>query len=412
MPYAQYTKGVSFSLKPKPCPDCGSEPIFHRRDYMLLLTDTIAIPFFSSLHEFFFRPLTKGLSKKEKKFYLTPYILDALVMLKLGSYLDAYDDKTLLLDQVLWDEAKARGIVMREFRLFGMPIAAFEARVQSGKRIAFSSFPTPPYASPGVWWLDTKSVMKQKFLNRGIPVARGGAAMTKRGAHNIFKTLEAPVIVKPYQGSGSRHTTVHITNEQELDRAFDVSQQITPMSVVEEELVGAVYRPTAVGGKLIATIRRDVPQVVGDGVHTIEELVEEENKHPKRQGPYYSKIEFTEAHLRELARQGLTIKSIPSAGKVVTLHQKINWSVGGTTTDVTDEVHPDNRALFELVSDVLGAPMVGIDFIIEDISKSWKEQKRCGIIECNSRPFFDNHHLPFKGKPRNVSAAIWDHAGF
>jgi cyanophycin synthetase len=56
--------------------------------------------------------------------------------------------------------------------------------------------------------------------------------------------------------------------------------------------------------------------------------------------------------------------------------------------------------------------LVGIDFIIEDISKSWKEQARCGVIECNSRPFFDNHHLPFNGKPRNVAGAIWDYAGF
>ena len=379
---------------------------------MLLLTDTVAIPFFSSLHEFFFRPFIKLAAKKEKKFYLTPYILDALVTLRLGEYLDAYDDKTLLLDQVLWDEAKARGIVMREFRLFGLPLAAFVATVPSGKRIAFSSFPTPPYTSPGVWWMDTKSVMKQKFLNRGIPVARGGASMTKSGARKIFKTLETPVIVKPYQGSGSRHTSTHVMSEAELDRAFKISQQITPMSVIEEELVGAVYRPTVVGNKLIATIRRDVPQVIGDGTHTVEELVAEENKHPKRQGPYYSKIEFTEAHLKELARQGLTVKSVPDAGQVVTLHQKINWSVGGTTTDVTDEVHEDNKQLFELVAEVLGAPMVGIDFIIEDISKSWKDQKRCGIIECNSRPFFDNHHLPFKGKPRNVSAAIWDYAGF
>jgi cyanophycin synthetase len=236
--------------------------------------------------------------------------------------------------------------------------------------------------------------------------------MMLRGALKIFRRLNAPVIVKPYEGSGSRHTTTHITDEKGLKRAVEISQQIAPMSVVEEELRGAVYRPTVVGGKLSATIRRDVPQVMGDGTHTIEELIEEENKNPKRNGPYYQKIVMTEAHLRELARQGYTIKSVLPQGTVALLHQKINWSVGGTTTDVTDEVHPDNAALFEKIAEVLHAPLVGIDFIIEDISRSWKVQERCGVIECNSRPFFDNHHLPYKGKPRNVAGALWDYAGF
>lgn len=397
--------------KPKACAECGSEPITHRREYMMLFVNTLAMPFFSSFHEWLSLPFKKLTGTKERT-DIFPYVLDLFVATRLGTYLDEYDDKTLLLDQVLWDEAKNRGIVMREFRLFGLPLAAFVAKRADGRRIAFSSFPTPPGAPQAVWWLDTKHIMKRKFINRGIPVAAGGAALTKEGARRLFKTLTAPVIVKPYEGSGSRHTTTHIMDERGLDRAFTISQQITTMSVIEEELVGAVYRPTVVGGKLIATIRRDVPQVVGDGVHTVEQLVEEENKNPKRGGPYYSKIKMEEAHKRELARQGYTMQTVPPLGSVVTLHQKINWSVGGTTTDVTDEVHPDNVALFEKIGDVLNAPMVGIDFIIGDISKSWKSQERCGVIECNSRPFFDNHHLPFKGKPRNVAGAIWEYAGF
>src|SRR3569832_2993332 len=130
------------------------------------------------------------------------------------------------------------------------------------------------------------------------------------------------------------------------------------MSVVEEELIGAVYRPTVVGGRLIATIRRDVPQVAGDGSHTIAELIEEENKNPKRIGPYYQKIVMTEAHLIELARQFYTMQSVLPQGTTAYLHQNINWSVGGTTTDVTDEVHPDNIALYEKIAEVQHATLV------------------------------------------------------
>jgi cyanophycin synthetase len=402
---------MQFSLKPKPCVECGSEPVFHHREYLMLFVNTLVMPFFSSLSDSLSSAFKKSPQSERSSFSIMPKFLDILAALRIGRYLEQYDDKTLLLDQVLWDEAKNRGIVMREFRLFGLPLAAFAAE-QNGTRIAFSSFPTAAGAQDAVWWIDTKNILKRKFENLGIPVARGGGAMSWNGAKKIFKKLEAPVIVKPYEGSGSRHTTTHVMDEAGLKRAFDISQQISPMSIVEEELKGAVYRPTVVGGKLAATIRRDVPQVVGDGSHTIKELIEEENKNPKRNGPYYQKIVMTEAHLKELARQGYTMQSVPEAGKTVFLHQKINWSVGGTTTDVTDDVHPDNVALFEKIADVLHAPLVGIDFIIEDISKSWKEQERCGVIECNSRPFFDNHHLPFNGKPRNVAGTIWDFAGF
>ncbi|HEV8677634.1 MAG TPA: hypothetical protein VN701_02280 [Candidatus Paceibacterota bacterium] len=397
-------------LRPRACAECGSEPVLHSRDYLMLFVNVAAMPFFSSLAEWFFSPFKK--TGAESPFSFMPRALDLLAALKLGSYLKQYDSKTLLLDQVLWDEAKRRDIIMREFRLFNLSIATFVASAPGKKRIAFASFPTPAGAPEAAWWIDTKSVMKRKFENLGIPVAAGGAAMTLKGAIKIFRSLASPVIVKPYEGSASRHTTTHITSEEELERAFKVSQEIAPMSVIEEELRGAVYRPTVVGGRLAATIRRDVPQVAGDGAHTVEELIEEENKNPKRNGPYYQKIVMTEAHLKELARQGYTMQSVPSAGTVVFLHQKINWSVGGTTTDVTENVHPDNVALFEKIAEVLHAPLVGIDFIIEDISKSWKEQGRCGVIECNSRPFFDNHHLPFKGKPRNVAGTIWDYAGF
>ncbi len=400
---------ATFSFRPAPCAECGSEPIFHNREYMMLFVNTVAMPFFSSISDFFSPPRAKASASHNP---WMPHLLDLFAAAKVGRYMDVYDDKTLLLDQVLWDEAKSRDIVMREFRLFGLSIATFVAENARGERVAFSSFPVPAGVPEAVWWIDQKDVMKRKFINQGIPVARGGGALTLRGALKLFRSLDAPVIVKPYEGSGSRHTTTHITSEAGLTRAFNISQQIAAMSVVEEELIGAVYRPTVVGGKLVATIRRDVPQVVGDGAHTIEQLIEEENKNPKRNGPYYQKIVMTEAHHKELARQGYTVKSVPPAGTTVFLHQKINWSVGGTTTDVTDEVHPDNRALFEKIAEVLHAPLVGIDFIVEDISKSWKEQQRCGVIECNSRPFFDNHHLPFNGKPRNVAGAIWDYLGF
>ena len=92
----------------------------------------------------------------------------------------------------------------------------------------------------------------------------------------------------------------------------------------------------------------------------------------------------------------------------MTLNQKVSRSYGATTSDMTPVTHPENVKLFEKIGRVLGDSLVGIDFIVNDISKPWTEQKRCGVIECNSLPFLDLHHYPFTGTPRDAAGALWD----
>ncbi|HVU80166.1 MAG TPA: hypothetical protein VHD37_02260 [Candidatus Paceibacterota bacterium] len=385
------------------CPDCGSDAIHHRAQYLMLLMGLGAEPLTAAIGT-----LSDAVLSLFPRRAGSGRISELLARWGLADTIDSYDDKTLLLDQVLWDEAKARGIHMREVRLLGLPTASFLARLPDGRQISFESIPFPPGTPEPVWWIDNKSVMKKKFKALGIPVARGGSAFSLARAKRLFGEIGGTAIVKPAEGSASRHTTLHVRDEAELLRAFKVAKQVSPLVVIEEELEGPVYRPTLVRGQLIATIRRDPPKVVGDGEHTIEELVAEANKHPGRQGPYFSHIKLNAAAFEELRLQRLTPESVPEQGRTVHLHQKINWALGGTTTDATDEVHPDNKALFERIAEVLQAPIVGIDFIIKDISTSWKEQEKCGVIETNGRPFFDNHHLPFEGTPRNVAGVIWD----
>ncbi len=352
------------------------------------------------------RPVTRVLGALERR--ITPSFFQFLHGLGWVTVLSEPDEHTMLAQRTLYEEGKQRGIKVEEVRLFGTPHNVFLATMPDGKVIAYEGIPLPGVMRDQAPWMDNKAAMKKHFRRAGFPIARGAAAMTLGKARNIFSQLDSPVIVKPYAGSGSRHTTLHVQNEAELTRAFTVATQVAPVALVEEELQGDVYRATCVNGTLVATLRRDPPTVVGDGIHTVTERIEEENKHPKRQGPYFGPITLNADAVKELRYQNLLPDSIPAIGQRVRLHQKINWSVGGTTTDVTDEVHPETRALFEEAAQMLCAPIVGFDFIIEDIARSWKEQSRCGFIEANSMPFFDNHHLPFSGKPRNVAALIWD----
>lgn len=389
---------------PEPCVECGGDPIFHGMTYYTILIDDTMRSLFDP--GFVGRILGKGAHALERAF--TPLFLDAVTALGWARTLEKPDDSTQLLALMMWQEAEVRGITVQEVRLFDLPRNIFTATFPNGSRIAYEGIPLPPSAINRAPWLDNKAELKKHFSKLGLPVAKGGTASNWWAAKRLYSKLAPPVIVKPYSGSGSRHTLLHIDNEAELMRAFKVATQICPAAVIEEELIGPVYRATVVDGKLAATLRRDQPYVVGDGKRTITELVEDANMHPKRGGPYFHQIKLDEAAEKELAWQKMTFSSIPEHGQRVLLHQKINWGVGGTTADVSDVVHADNVELFEEVARVLKAPIVGIDFIIDDITRSWKEQDRCGVIECNSMPFFDNHHLPFEGEPRNVAALIWD----
>lgn len=386
------------------CDDCGGESVYHGVEYAAVLLDTLLMPMFT-VPAIWWRRIAGAKKTSERPVLIKLY--KGFTYLGLAELLDKPDGKTLLLDHVLWEEAKRRGIAMREFRLLGTPNNTFMATLPGGRRIAFYGVPLA-YTSEPAWWINDKSILKKRLGELDVPVPRGDSFATLRAAQDFFMSLGRPVITKPSIGSASRHTTMHINDASTLTKGFAVAKQVSPYVIVEEELAGCVYRPTVVRGRLLATLRRDQPFVVGDGTSTIEELVAEENKNPKRGGPYFSPITLNAAADVELALQSLSRTGVPSKGQRVQLHPKINWALGGTTTDVSDEVHSDNIELFERIAAILNVPLVGIDFIIKDISRSWHEQPGCGVIECNDMPYFDNHHLPFKGKPRDIAGPVWD----
>lgn len=336
-----------------------------------------------------------------------PLVLRTCAFLRIGRFqknIRADDsDRT----RSLWEEAKRRGIEMKEYRC-GPIKDLFIARFR-GKTRCFDGLPRPvgPEAE-SLYWMDNKPLMRARFARAGIPIARGGSAFRERHGREIFHSLGKPVITKPYSGSRSRHTTIHIQSEQEFLKAFRTAKVISQKVLIEEELSGFVFRGTLIGGKCIAVMRREPPHVIGDGVHAVRALVLKENARPERKGPTFHRIATGREAEDELARQGLAWESIPPKGAFVPLNQKISRGVGASNSDVTELVHEENRRLLEKIGAVLRDPLVGVDFVIADVSRPWQKQKRCGVIECNSLPFIDLHHYPLNGAPRNVAGALWD----
>jgi len=391
----------------KICPDCGPATVIHSVEWFSALLDSGLSPIFG-VFEFIWRGVGGIFYRLPLARFSVP-CMKILTALHLGTFSDTRDSKDNLRTQAMWESANKRGISVFQFRFFGNPDTSFFVARRGNSVRVFDGLPrverTP---SKSLKWMDNKGTMKKKFLDASIPVAKGGVCFSLPRALKVFRSIEKPVIVKPHIGSRSRHTVVHINDEKSLAVAFKKAKQLSPWVVVEEELEGMVFRASVVDRKLVGVIRREPPHVFGDGVSTVRTLVQKDNQNPLRHGPIFHTIPMDEEADAELRRQDLSWNSIPAKGIFVTLNQKVSRSYGATTSDMTPVTHPENVKLFEKIGRVLGDSLVGIDFIVNDISKPWTEQKRCGVIECNSLPFLDLHHYPFTGTPRDAAGALWD----
>jgi D-alanine-D-alanine ligase-like ATP-grasp enzyme len=388
------------------CPDCGNAPVNH-----FMHKFSVVMDFFVEKLNGVARPImgfTEPLFNRFVDRYF-PSLFKILTAIGVGHVVTAPDTHMNARERVFWEEGIRRGVKLWGWRMFEgantLSVAEF-----NGKSLVFSTIPRPGYqTSDGSDWIDSKDKLREHFLPAGIPMARGGVVRSWNEAKTMFLSLTPPVIAKPARGSRSRHTTTHIDTLDELEIAYEKAKQLCPWVIIEEELIGLVHRGTVIGGKVVGILRREPAAVTGDGVHTVLELITKENENPMRQGPIFHQIELHDPeHDKELMRHGMTLKSIPPSGKIVTLSQKASRGLGGGATDVTDDAHPEIVRMLEKVAEVLGDSLVGIDFIIDDVRKPWRQQPRSGVIECNGAPFIDLHLFPLVGKPRNTPGALWD----
>jgi D-alanine-D-alanine ligase-like ATP-grasp enzyme len=398
------------------CPDCGPATVSHGVERWNARADNFFSYVFAPLDLVWnaARPAVAFL----KPGRIAPAIFTLATALGLGRITVKPDERNTDRTRVLWEEAEKRGIAMREFRPFGLPRNIFFASYKGDTRV-FDGLPRPRLGNEAAQnWMDDKGVILEKFHAAGIPVPRGGAVKTFRQAEVMFHDIVGgssgtgegaahasanAAIIKPALGSRSRHTYMHITTTEALQKAFAKAKEISPRVVVEEELPGFVFRITLVGGAIAGVMRREPPHVLGDGKHTLQELITEENKNPLRHGAVFHTLEVDPAML---VAQNTSLDAVPAKNNMVILHPKVSRSFGASNTEIED-IHPDNRELFLKIARVLDDPLVGVDFIMKDMARSWKEQK-CGVIECNSLPFIDLHHFPLKGPARNVAGMVWD----
>src|SRR5436190_2769598 len=193
--------------------------------------------------------------------------------------------------------------------------------------------------------------LTRELLDRAfIPTPWGGVAATEAEAVGLFERIDGPVVAKPLHGNQGRAVTIGITTREEVAAAFRAATTISSRVVVEERLTGRDYRVIVIGGRFVAASERKPAQVIGDGRRSIEALVAEVNRDPRRGESHekpLTRLVLDELAEAQLAAQGLRVTDVPEAGRIVALRATANLSTGGTARDVTDAVHPDIVLLCE-----------------------------------------------------------------
>lgn len=268
-------------------------------------------------------------------------------------------------------------------------------------------------AETGLTGAVAESIAQDKELTRtllsaaGIPVPSGRPVANAEDAWAAACEIGGPVVVKPQDGNQGKGVAVNLVSREQVEAAYAIAAEISGEVLVERCIPGHDYRMLVVGNKLIAAARRDPPEVIGDGAHSIRQLVEQINSDPRRGEGHanaLTKIHFDEIAVAHLATVGLSAESIPPEGTRVSLRNNANLSTGGTATDVTGDVHPELAARVEAAAQMIGLDICGIDVVCDSVSNPLEEHG--AIIEVNAAPGLRMHLQPSFGKGCAVGEAI------
>ena len=255
-----------------------------------------------------------------------------------------------------------------------------------------------------------KDLTKKLLHAAGVPVPMGRPVDNLEDGWAVAQQVGLPVVVKPQDGNQGKGVTVGIADRAHFDAAYAAAAEYGAV-MVESYLPGHDFRLLVVGNKLVAAARREPPLVVGDGQHTVRELVAEVNRDPRRgegHGTSLTKIRIDAIAKTRLQAQGLTPESVPARGQRVILRNNANLSTGGTATDVTDSVHPEVAARAIEAAQTVGLDICGVDVVCETVIKPLEAQNG-GIVEVNAAPGLRMHLSPSFGKGRDVGKAVIEH---
>jgi cyanophycin synthetase len=330
----------------------------------------------------------------------TPDIAEAMASLKSTCTRRAIGTST----NAVLEAAKRRGIpflrITEEANLFQLGWGSRQKRIQA------TITGCTGYIAVNI--ASDKHLTKALLEEAGVPVPKGETVATIEEAQQVAHRLRGAVTVKPLDANQGKGVTTVCTTPDEVAAAYAHARKHSRRVIVERFLHGCDYRVLVAGDKVAAASCRLPPQVTGNGVRTLRELVEIENLNPARGAGHtniLTRIALDEQAADVVRKQGYEFDSVPPQGVTVALRGNANLSTGGTAEDVTDLVHPDTKEICVRAAKKIGLDVAGIDIICRDIALPLDAQGG-GIIEVNAAPGIRMHQYPSRGKPRDAGDAI------
>jgi len=243
-----------------------------------------------------------------------------------------------------------------------------------------------------------------------IPVPKGSIIRSGNELQDAIDSIGYPCVLKPLNGNHGKGATTNIVNYEQALAALAAAQKYGRSVIVEKFITGYDFRLLCINNKFICAALRTPAAVTGDGEHSVQWLVDETNK-DERRGYGHEKVltqikvdEFTKIMLDD---KGYTLETIPQKGEQVLLKPTANLSTGGTSTDVTDEIHPNNIFMAERISKIIGLDICGIDIMAPNLKVPITENGGA-VLEVNAAPGFRMHIEPSEGIARNVAEPVID----
>jgi GNAT-family acetyltransferase (TIGR03103 family) len=229
----------------------------------------------------------------------------------------------------------------------------------------------------------TRRVMDRAGVRvaRGVPVADGDLAPA-----TVLLREVGSVVVKPARGEQGRGITVGVRDADGLARAVALAVQFCPDVLVEELVDGEDLRVVVIDRQVVAAAVRRPAEIVGDGRHTVADLVRSTSRRRERATGGESRIPLDDATAEVVAASGYGMDDVPRNGERIRVRRTANLHTGGTITDVTARLHPEIAAASVRAAEALGIPVTGLDFLVPDV-----ESPDYVFIEANERPGLANH---------------------
>ncbi len=303
------------------------------------------------------------------------------------------------------EEAEMRGIPwirLNKYSLCQLGYGANQKRIQATV--------TSETSSIGVEIACDKEDTKYLLEQAEIPVPKGDIIRKEESLEEACRYVGYPLVIKPVGGNHGRGITVDVNNYEDALVAFAAAKEVSNAVIVEKFITGDDYRLLVINNVLVAAAKRTPAHVVGDGKSTIQALVDEVNKDPRR--GYGHENVLTQITINDLTKSILKLKgydenSVPAKDEVVVLKDTANLSTGGTAEDITDIVHPANVSMAQRISKIIDLDICGIDIMTTDISQPLSDTGGA-VLEVNAGPGFRMHLAPTSGLPRNVAAPVID----